>query len=246
MIKIALCDDNREHLKRLYEDIIGYFQTNTVPNAQIYSFDSSEKLIDEMEREKFDVYFLDVLIPGQNGMEIGKRIRKMDEDAVIVYITVSREYAFEAFGVRAFSYLQKPVNKEELSETLDRVLKQIERQGGSKLYVRTKDGLMNVNTGDVMYVENISRCSVYVLKDGRRVTSVCNRGSFEKSVGFLKELPEFVQPHKSYFVNMRCIRTFGSKSMLMDDGTQIAISRKRFAETRRAYLSFLADWGKNL
>lgn len=179
-------------------------------------------------------------------MEIGKLIRKVDEDAVIVYVTVSREYAFEAFGVRAFSYLQKPVNKEELKETLDRILLMLEKQGGSKLCVHTKDGLANIHTGDIMYVENISRCTVYILKDGRRVTSVCNRGSFEKSVGVLNERPEFVQPHKSYFVNMYCIHAFGAKSILLDDGTQIAISRKRFAETKKTYLSFLADGGENL
>ncbi len=246
MIKIALCDDDREQLETLYRDITEYFHRDTVPVARIYRFDSARKLIGQIEKEKFDIYFLDVLLPGQNGMEIGKLIRKTDEDAAIVYVTVSREYAFEAFGVRAFSYLQKPVNKAELGETLDRVLLLIEKQGGSRLCVRTKDGLVNIHTGDIVYVENISRCTVYILKDGRRVTGVCNRGSFEKSVGILNELPEFVQPHKSYFVNMHCIRTFGLKSILLDDGTQIAISRKRFTETKKTYLSFLADGGRNL
>ncbi len=246
MIKIALCDDNREQLETLGGEIAGYFRRNGAPAAKIYSFDSSKELVGEMEKERFDVYFLDVLIPEQNGMEVGKLIRKKDEDAMIVYVTVSREYAFEAFGVHAFSYLQKPVKKAELINTLDRILRTMEKRDGSKLCVRTKEGLVNINTGDIMYVENISRCTVYILKNGVRVTSVCNRGSFEKSVGFLNEQPEFVQPHKSYFVNMHCIRTFSAKYILLDDGTQIAISRKRFAETKKTYLAFLTDGGKNL
>lgn len=245
MIKIALCDDSREQLEMLNGYLTEYFRENGTPAAKIYSFDSAGELVGMLKKEKFDIYFLDVLIPEQNGVEIGKLIRKTDENAVIVYVTVSREYAFEAFGVRAFSYLEKPIDRSVLTDLLDRILKLMERQCGSKLCVNTKDGLININTADIMYAENISRCTVYILKNGLRVTSVCNRGSFEKSVG-LRDQPEFVQPHKSYFVNMHCIHTFSSKYILLDDGTQIAISRKRFAETKKTYLAFLADGGRSL
>lgn len=155
--------------------------------AKIYSFDSAKELVESMEKERFDIYFPDVLIPEQNGMEIGRLIRQQDEEAVIVYVTVSREYAFEAFEVHAFSYLQKPFKKTDLNNILDRILCMMKNRAGSKLYVRTKEGLVNINTGDIMYVENISRCTVYILKNGEHVTSVCNRSSFEKSVGFLSE-----------------------------------------------------------
>lgn len=67
MIKIALCDDNREQLEVLYRDLTEYFLKDMVPAARIYRFDSANKLIGEMEKEKFDIYFLDVLIPEQNG-----------------------------------------------------------------------------------------------------------------------------------------------------------------------------------
>lgn len=243
MIKIAICDDSKENLSELGGYISRYFEKKEDYVCGICSFNSARELVKAMEDERFDIYFLDVLIPEINGMEIGRLIRKMDQKAVIVYITVSREFAFEAFGVRAFQYLEKPVDKAELSDTLDRILCLIEKKCSSKICIRTKEGLVNINLADVMYVENISRCAVYMLKNGESVTSVCNRGSFEKSVGFLGGQSAFVQPHKSYFVNMNYIRTFGQKSLSLENGTQIAISRKRFAETKKKYLDFLADGG---
>lgn len=244
MIKIAVCDDSKENLNELNQYITGYFaQKGDIAN-EVCCFDSAKELVKAMEEVMFDVYFLDVLIPKLNGIEIGRIIRRADQDAVIVYITVSRDFAFEAFGVRAFQYLQKPVNMKELSETLDGIVHLLDKKQSRKICVNTKDGLVNVNVDDIMYVENISRCAVYMLKDGKQVVSVCNRSSFEKSVGLLDKQSGFVQPHKSYFVNMHFIRTFGSKNLLLDDGTEIAISRKRFVDTKKTYLEFLANGGK--
>ncbi|MDO4344669.1 MAG: LytTR family DNA-binding domain-containing protein [Eubacteriales bacterium] len=243
MIRIAICDDNREDIDRLNKYITGYFSRTEDYASEICCFDSARALLGAMGEKPFDIYFLDILLPEQNGMEIGRFIRKVDQEAVIVYITVSLDFAFEAFGVRAFQYLQKPVDKVELSDTLERILRLTEKKRNSKMCVRTKEGLVSISIPDIMYVENVSRCTVYVMKDGGQVTGVCNRGSFEKSVSFLNRQSGFIQPHKSYFVNMHYIHTFGTKSLSLDDGTQIAISRKRFAETKKAYLEFLEDGG---
>lgn len=245
-MRIAICDDNRENLDELSGYIAEYFMKMADKTYEICSFSSAKELVNAMGAEKFDIYFLDVFIPELNGMEIGRIIRTEDREAVIVYITVSREFAFEAFGVRAFQYLQKPVDRAVLSDTLDQILSLLEKRRDSRICVRTKDGLVNINMADIMYVENISRCTVYMLKNGEQVAGVCNRGSFEESVSFLNKESGFVQPHKSYFVNMHFIRTFGPKSLSLDDGTQIAVSRKRFTDTKKAYLEFLADEGKLL
>lgn len=243
MLRIAVCDDRKESADELCCYVKEYFQAACI-ESEIVDFFSGRELLKELENEHFDVYFLDIFMPELNGMEIGQMIRKTDQKAVIVYITVSREYAFEAFGVRAFQYLQKPVMKKELFDVLDGIVNFLGKKSDRKICVRTRDGLVNVNMADILYVENVSRCPVYMLKDGEQVVSVCNRGSFEKSVSFLNRHSGFVQPHKSYFVNMHFIHTLGPKSLTLDDGTQIAVSRKRFVETKRVYLEFLADEGE--
>lgn len=244
MIRIAVCDDKKENLDELCGYMKEYFSQMPDMENKIYRFLSGEKLLKEMKNKRFDLYFLDVLMPDANGMEIGRTIRRTDQDAIIVYVTVSREYAFEAFGVRALQYLQKPVNKAALFELLDTIVHILERQQSCRICIRTKEGLLNVNVSDIMYVENIDRCAVYMLKDGTQVTGLCNRSSFEKSVRPLNEFAEFMQPHKSYFVNMHFIRNFFQKSLELDDGTVIAVSRKRFVNAKKAYLDFLVDKGE--
>lgn len=246
MIKIAVCDDKKENLDELCGYMEAYFSRMPDKENKICGFLSGEELLKEIRNKRFDLYFLDVLMPDANGMEIGRKIRMKDQEAVIVYVTVSREYAFEAFGVQAFQYLQKPVDQEALFGLLDTIVRMVEKKHDNRICIRTKEGLLNVNISDIMYVENIDRCAVYMMRDGMQVTGLCNRSSFEKSVSPLNEHAAFVQPHKSYFVNMNFIHSFGPKSLQLDDGTQIAVSRKRFVNTKNAYLNFLVNKGELL
>lgn len=246
MVKIAVCDDKKEYLEELCGYLEAYFARMPDKKYKIYSFSSGRELLEAFENQWFDLYFLDVCLPDIDGMEIGRRIRRKDQEAVLVYVTVSRDYAFEAFGVQAFQYLQKPVDSRALFRILDTVVDMVEQKHTSRICIRTKEGLVNVNISDIMYVENIARCAVYVLKNGVQVTGLCNRSSFEKSVNLLKEHAAFVQPHKSYFVNMNFIRSFCQRSLELDDGTQIAVSRKRFVDTKKEYLNFMVNKGELL
>ncbi len=246
MLKIAICDDRKKNADEIGAYVDAYFRASAYGKYEVTVFFDGEELLENIKKHSYDIYFLDILMPGLNGVELGGLIREENKKAVIVYITVSREFSFEAFGVRAFQYLQKPVKKEKLFEVLNEIVSLLERKASSRVCIRTKEGLVNVKIEDVIYVENIARCAVYRLKNGKQVVSVCNRGTFEKSVSPLNENCGFVQPHKSYFVNMHYIHTFANKCISLDDGTQIAVSRKRFAEAKRLYLEFLADEGEIL
>lgn len=244
MIRIAVCDDRKEYQDALCRYIEEYMAEKGDMESEISRFFSGDELIEKIKVTPFDIYFLDILMPGTNGVEVGRMIREADQMSVIVYVTVSREFAFEAFGVRAFQYLEKPVKKEELFDVLDRIFYLLEEKKSYRVCIRTKEGLVNVKVSDILYIENIDRCAVYVLRDKRELVSLCNRRSFEASIGVLLGHPAFIQPHKSYFVNMHYIRSFGPKSLMLDDGTQVAISRNRFGETKKRYLEFLTDRGE--
>ncbi len=243
-MKVAVCDDCRENLNELDHMIRKYFKQKSDDTSEVADFTSATELIKKIKEEAFDVYFLDIIMPEHDGMEIGRIIRQSNPYAIIIYVTVSRDFAFEAFGVRAFHYLQKPVEFEKVSETMDMVEDLCRNKYDKKVCIHTKEGLVNVNMADIVYVENIARCAVYMMRDGKQVASVCNRSSFEKSVGVLNGQSGFIQPHKSYFVNMYYIRSFGVRNLTMEDGAQIAISRKRFVETKKKYLDFLSENGR--
>ncbi len=240
MIKIAICDDEMKDRDALGKYVTDYFEQKE-ETCELQNFSSGADLLEATAGGLFDIYFLDILMPGMNGMELGRVIRDKNIWSFIVFTTVSREFAFDAFSVQAFHYLEKPVRGEEISELLDKVRDIRRKRGDRKVGIHTKKGTASVNVNEIMFVENINRSSVYRLSDGSNIAGVCNRSTFEESVETLGEQADFIQPHKSYFVNMRHIRTLTLSSLIMDDGTQIPISRKRMAETKHAFLKFLAN-----
>ena len=105
MLKIADCDDEPVFVEQISGRIKEY-----MPDAAIQGFFSSEDLLSQ--REVFDIYFLDIQMEKMNGVETAKKIRELDEESVIIFITGAKEYVFEAFDVAALHYLIKPVTDE--------------------------------------------------------------------------------------------------------------------------------------
>ena len=74
-----------------------------------------------MQKENYDVLLLDIIMPGLNGIGAAREIRENDRSIPIIFLTSSPEFAVESYRVRAFDYLLKPVNGEELFRSLDNI-----------------------------------------------------------------------------------------------------------------------------
>lgn len=241
MIRIAICDNEAKDLEKCYNCVSNYFSNREKKDAEILCFSSGTELLESIKDKRFDLYFLDILMPGNTGLDVGRAIREFDSTAYIIYVTVSREFSFEAYEIRAFHYLEKPVKQEAVFEILNVILPRIEKNPDKKICINTKAGLTSVRLHDIMYVENISRVAVYMLNDGRNIMGICNRGSFEESVRPISKSPVFIQPHKSYFVNMDYIQNFGTKGITLDNGMEISVSKKRFSTAKSEYMRFLSE-----
>ena len=240
-MKIAICDNDPMDLSRLQEAVADYYAQGEYEKPEIFRFSSGQALLASMQEELYDLFFLDVLMPGMNGMELGRRLREQGCDAVIVYVTTSREFAFEAYGVHALRYLEKPVKKEEVREILQQIEQQQEKQN-ARTYVgiQTRTGIRKVCIEELLYIENAARAALYKMKNGEQVQGICNRGSFEDMVKLFAEHPDFIHPHKSYFVNLRHVRSMQNTQLILDGGMEIPISRNRYMEVKKEYLKFLA------
>ena len=100
-MKIAVCEDEIEVQKMLAESI-----QKVCPNAEILCYLSSEALLEA--DEQIDILFLDIQMPGKNGMETARALRKRGMDTILIFVTAIEEYVFQAFDVGAFHYLVKP------------------------------------------------------------------------------------------------------------------------------------------
>lgn len=247
MKEIAICDNDAPDLQILTGFTEEYLSEHPGVDGHICAFQSAPALKGALERgEKYCVFLLDIVMPGIDGIEMGKAIRALDSDVPVIYTTSAEEYALGAFQNHAIRYLVKPVERAELFSALDLAFALVSAREGRRYTVRSKDGIVSLSGRDIVAVENRSRAAIYSLRDGSMVKSVSLRGAFEDSVRPLPEDPDFMRPHKSYFVNMRYICSLRAGSLTLDDGREIPVSRGCYADANRTYLNFLAQEGEDL
>ena len=108
MYKIAICDDDKISLTYIYKIICDYFKDKSNLFSEISTFSNANMLLSSSKT--FDIYFLDIILPDIDGIEIAKQLRKAGNSGLIIYFTSSKEFALDAFQVEAFQYLLKPVS----------------------------------------------------------------------------------------------------------------------------------------
>ena len=117
-IHIAITDDTATDRERLTSDIERFFAYTDDINCTIRHFASGEALAETFSEGEFHIVFLDILMGDLNGIETAKKLRKIDPQILIVFLTSSKEYAFYAFPLHAFDYLIKPYTYETLRTVL--------------------------------------------------------------------------------------------------------------------------------
>ena len=159
-MKIAVCEDEIEVQKCLSESI-----QKVCPNAEILCYLSGEALLEA--DEQIDILFLDIQMPGKNGMETARALRKRGMDTILIFVTAIEEYVFQAFDVGAFHYLVKPFEQEKFAEVLRNAIKQkinkkaneteFPKKESPCLMITTDGKHLTVNLKDIVYAEVFNR-----------------------------------------------------------------------------------------
>ena len=98
MMRIALCDDQAEQLVQLYTAVNDFVSCHHIGKAMIEKYSNPLALLDAMKRgDRWDICILDVCMPGIDGIELAKEIRKKGGRTEIIFISVSPEFAVDAF-----------------------------------------------------------------------------------------------------------------------------------------------------
>ena len=119
MLHIGICDDNQKDISRVQELAVRFSEQHPEMPVQIQAYSSPYDLLDDIEKTGgFDLYLLDVVMPHMTGVTLARRIRERKERAEILFLTVSKEYAVEAFSVKASGYLIKPVNQSAFEDAV--------------------------------------------------------------------------------------------------------------------------------
>ncbi|GAB6109121.1 LytR/AlgR family response regulator transcription factor [Fusibacter bizertensis] len=231
MINIAICDDEERMRVTLAAQVNTYMacQSN---EFQVFSFANAETLL--RSNVFFDIVFLDIQMNDVTGMEAALKLREMGSKCFIIFITVLKEYVYNAFEVDASDYLLKPVDEHRLYRTLDRILKTINHHSENYLIIKKENSLKTIRFEDIVYCEAINR-KIFVHTLSESINYYYKIGELEKQLDH-----SFFRCHRSYLVNLKYVCGYENGMTILENGEHIPVSRLR----QQAFATVVLDYMK--
>ncbi len=235
MIKVAICDDEPNQIKLLRKMLDAYAKNRSV-NLLIRDYSGGEALLSDVsEGELFDIYILDILMPDQNGITLGKQLRRHDQNGLFLYLTASSDFALQSYEVRAFHYLLKPVDPEKFFHVFQDMVKLLADRTKQQFQVKTKESSVLIDIDKLLYAELDGRSILYHLTNQKTLKSVSFSGSFRSIVEPLLSDPRFALCGASFMINLATIKTIDKTGITFSNDQHIELPKSTHASMKAAW-----------
>ena len=239
-MRIAICDDEASCLADVSAIAEEYKRERTQKSVSLHTFSHPEDLLEAAERVGgFDVYVLDVIMPSMTGIELGMRLRDNGYDGKILYLTSSPEYSLDAFRVKAFDYIVKPIRRDAFFRAVDEASAAIAEKKGKHLIVKTKEKSVKIAFDHILYAEFHKRAVCYYLAGGRTVESLTVRGTFSEAVADLLADRRFFAAGQSMVVNLDHVSEVESCAVVFGTTYRPFLGEKLCRKLRDAWSEYL-------
>lgn len=228
-MRIGVCDDNRNDLAAMLRML-----HHMAPEQAVDSFPDGRKLLAAISGGVcYDLLFLDILMPGLNGIALAREIHELVPETPVVFLTDSEAYAVEAFSVKALHYIVKPMTEPALKECLNRLA---EKQSSRKrVHIVDSSGVQQMLFADeILLAQSAAHYFHLHLADGSIVKVRMTQSELQNVLGDL-----FLPVSRGLLVNAEFIRHFGPRSCVLKDGREILFSRKNLDAIQTAYAAYV-------
>lgn len=233
MIRIAVVEDHPKNREEL-TGFLRRYQTERNLELRVTCFQDGAEIV-EQYRLDYDVILMDIQMERMDGMTAAERIRQLDPEVILIFITNMSQYAIQGYAVDALDYVLKPVNYFAFSQRLDRAVARLNRANRKKasyLVVQTKGGTQKVEIGAIRYVESVGHS--LILHMGRE--DLVSSGTLTNMESQLSEYG-FSRCNKGYLVNLEFVDAVREGCAVIG-GDKLVISRGRKA----TFMKQLADY----
>lgn len=229
----------KKKILNLLEKNILQYNIETDNNIIVSSFLSANELLSDYDNHPYNVVLLDIEMPCINGMELGKRLREMDDNLFIVFTTSYPEYMQDSFEVQPFQFLTKPIDHNDVCKLFNNIINKINRSSKSIVIIDSENEKQFVALNDILFISSMKEKKSYIRYQ-----------LFDKefvSRGTLSEIEHqlatrgFVSPSRGFLVNVKQIQAMKSTSIILKNGFEIPISRRRAKELQQIYTQYIID-----
>ncbi len=230
-MRIAICDDDLREQEQTERALLGW---DSEKNAEKFK-DGNALLEAARKTPSFDVVFLDIFMPNENGIDIAKELHSICADTCIVFVTVSRDFAVEAFSVHALHYLIKPVTTEGVVEVFNRFF-ETRRERRESIVLTIGSQRHTVFLDQIMLLENENHAVNVLLTDGRRLKVWMPLNELEKKMN-----ADFLRINRGIVVNMAHIVNMGTDVCILKNEIHLPLAVRQKAAIRAAYDDYVFD-----
>lgn len=236
-MRAIICDDEKSTCEEM-EQMLRRFAFETCMELETDVFYEGNTLVQYLKTEQApDILFLDIELPGKNGVEVGKFIRETMRNSAmfLVYISSRKEYAMELFQNQPFDFLVKPIKQEKLYRVMEKIFDIAGRMENYFVY-RNQGDSRRIPYKDILYFES----------DVRKINIVTEKG-MESFYGKLSEVeadcPDslFLRIHKSFLINMYYVKGLSYDHITMVNGDVLVVSKANRVMVRRKMMEIMSN-----
>ncbi len=220
-MKIAIVEDTSSDLIYIQDCLVRLSEEKNVP-IQVSTYHDSLLLLSDYNMQ-FDCIFMDIQVPGVNGMEGAKKLRQADPTVPVIFVTNLENYAIQGYSVNAFDYIIKPYTYEKIKSVWERLFSKIHSERSNDIFIKNPDGVIRIPINLLYYVSVEKHCIYYHTAFG-----VFQERSSMKSAEEALLKYDFTRINSCYLVNMRYIENVcGDEVWLREERLKISRARKK-------------------
>lgn len=238
-IHLAICDDDADILSVVSGAIVSAFRKHGI-SAQVELFRRAGDLERQMRAQDFELLFLDIDMPGLDGIAFAKRLRAGNSRTDIIFISSREDKVFDALRTNPSGFVRKSRFLEDVSAVIDQWMKSRPKGERTKLLIQSREHTWNIPLDTVLYIEG---------NDKNQLLHASNLPEPVPVRRSMQELEETLTPsgflriHKGYLVNYKFIRRLENTEAVLTNGERIPLSRRRVQEIRSQYLELMQGGG---
>ncbi|WP_099469401.1 LytR/AlgR family response regulator transcription factor [Konateibacter massiliensis] len=235
MYQAAIVEDEPEILDYLKHTLSDYFRQKNFPVA-FDAFLKGTGFLDMFDNHyHYDMIFLDIEMPGIDGIDICRHIRSIAPDTLVVFISNKEELVFQTFEVQPFRFIRKSEYQQLLPSLVDSLISQLLSKQSSLIYITEalSGDIFSFDVNQIVYIEAQRKSCCITTTTGNTILR-CKLMDLDRELSKF----HFIKPHRSYLVNCRYIFHIGKTSIRLSNQQEVPISRNRIEKVKQEFLFY--------
>ena len=229
MIKLAICDDERQEQNRLLESCIAWLDSNNMSH-DIHCFSSGEELL--ASKEIFHGYFLDMRMEGVSGLTISEFLSDTREDYIVFFVSGYDEFMEFSFGKNVYGYLTKPLVEWKFNRAMEKLSKYYKDHFETQYICLTNNKEILVE--DIVYIQSDDVYTTLYMETGDEHIERMPLNDWEE----LMQKYKFCRVQKSIIINAAYIETISIGKVSLKNGLEFAVGKQYMQELKRVYMMY--------